>query len=191
MARKHIPLTIARPGVVELQPITFEAMTQTVSGTNDTMVIPFRYPFVDIANYDALKTAGFFRHGLQQPSGGVASAAVSSELGGSASADAVTTLGYHLPPTEKLILLVKVDTALTTNTDKLAITISGSDKYNQDAVTIETAADPAAGSIFELDLYEFGLFIGDEGELQITQVAFAGTAADFDHISYALVSRAF
>ena len=186
MARKHIPLTIARPGVEELQAYTFEALAAAA----DVYSIPFRYPFADIANLAALQSAGFFRHGLQQPSGGAASVAVSAELGGSASADAITTLGYHLPPTEKLILLVKVNTALTTNTDKVSLTISGSAKYNQPAVVVDSPVNPAAGSVFELDLYNFGLYIGDEGELQIELGAFT-TVADFDHIELALVARAF
>lgn len=184
MARKHIPVTIIRPGVEELVPYAFEA----VDATDKAAFIPFRYPFADIANYAALKTAGFFRHGLQQPSGGVASAAVSSELGGSASADAITTLGYHLPRTEKLVLLVKVVTALTSGTDVVSITLSGSSKYIQEPVVIQTPANPAAGTIFEVDIYNFGLYIGDNGELKVSVAT--TTAADFDHVEFALVSRA-
>ena len=185
MARKHIPVTIIRPGVEELVAYSFEA----VDGTAKASFIPFRYPFADIANLAALQSAGFFRHGKQQPSGGSASAAVSSELGGSASADAITTLGYHLPPTEKLILLVKVVTALTVGTDKVAITLSGSEKYNQAPVVIESPANPAVGTVFEIDLYNFGLYIGDNGELKVSVAT--TTVADFDHIEFALVARAF
>jgi hypothetical protein len=184
MARKHIPVTIVRPGVEELVAYTFEA----VDSTDKAAFIPFRYPFADIANYEALKTAGFFRHGLQQPSGGAASAAVSSELGGSASADAITTLGYHLPRTEKLVLLVKVAEALTSGTDVVSITLSGSSKYIQDPVVIETPANPAAGTVFEIDIYNFGLYIGDNGELKVDIAT--TTAADFDHVELALVARA-
>ena len=190
MARKHIPVTIIRPGVEELVAYSFEA----VDSTDKVAFIPFRYPFADIANLSALQSAGFFRHGLQQPSGGAASAAVSSELGGSASADAVTTLGYHLPPTEKLVLLVKVVTAFTADDDIATITISGSDKYNQDPVvlSIDTSADAnadVAGTLYEIDLYNFGLYIGDNGEIKITVAT--ETAADFDHLEFALVARAF
>lgn len=184
MARKHIPVTIIRPGVEELVAYSFEAL----DATDKAAFIPFRYPFADIANLSALQTAGFFRHGLQQPSGGAASAAVSSELGGSASADAVTTLGYHLPPTEKLVLLVKVVTALTNGTDKASITLSGSSKYLQDPVVIETPANPAVGTVFEIDIYNFGLYIGDNGELKVSIAT--TTAADFDHLEFALVARA-
>jgi len=190
MARKHIPLTIIRPSVEELIAYTFEA----VDATDKVAFIPFRYPFVDISNYEALKTAGFFRHGLQQPSGGAASAAVSSELGGSASADTITNLGYHLPRTEKLILLVKILTAFSADADVATITLSGSEKYNQAplALTIDTGANAsadAAGTIYEIDLYNFGLFIGDNAELKITVAT--DTAADFDHLQFALVARAF
>jgi hypothetical protein len=185
MARKHIPVTIVRPGVEELITYAFE----TVDATDKASFIPFRYPFADIANYAALKTAGFFRHGLQQPSGGVASADVSAELGGSASADTITNLGYHLPRTEKLILLVKVVTALTVNTDKVSITLSGSSKYNQADVVLQTVANPAVGSIIEIDLYNFGLYIGNNGEIKVSVAT--TTAADFDHVEFALVARAF
>jgi hypothetical protein len=184
MARKHIPVTIVRPGVEEMVGYSFE----TVDQTDLASFIPFRYPFADISNYAALKTAGFFRHGLQQPSGGSASAAVSSELGGSETADASTTLGYHLPRSEKLVLLVQVAEALTTGTDKVSVTISGSSKYLQDAIVFESPAGPAAGSIFEIPLFNFGLYIGDEGEIKVSQGAFT-TADDKAHIKYALVSR--
>lgn len=184
MARKHIPVTIVRPGVEEMVGYSFE----TVDQTDLASFIPFRYPFADISNYAALKTAKFFRHGLQQPSGGVASAAVSSELGGSSTADASTTLGYHLPRSEKLVLLVQVAEALTTNTDKVSVTISGSSKYLQEAIVFESPVNPAAGSIFEIPLFNFGLYIGDEGEIKVSQAAFS-TPADKDHIKYALVSR--
>lgn len=184
MARKHIPLTIARPGVEELVPFAFEA----VDATDKAAFIPFRYPFADISNLAALQSAGFFRHGKQQPAGGAASVAVSAELGGSASADAITNLGYHLPPTEKLILLVKVNEALTSG-DTFSITISGSEKYNQPATVIQSVVDPAVGTIYELDLYNFGLYIGNEGELKISVAT--EVAGEFDHIQLALVARAF
>jgi hypothetical protein len=182
MARKHIPVTIVRPGVEEMVGYSFA----TVDQTDLASFIPFRYPFADISNLSALQSAGFFRHGKQQPSGGSASAAVSSELGGSASANAVSTLGYHLPRSEKLVLLVQVVEALTGGSDKLTVSLSGSGKYLQDAVALEVTA-PTAGSIFEIPLFNFGLYIGDEGELKISQAV--TTAADKDHIKYALVSR--
>lgn len=184
MARKHLPLTIVRPGVEELVAYTFEA----VDATDAAAFIPFRYPFADIANYDALKTAGFFRHGLTQPAGGTASAAVSDELGGVATADAKTNLGFHLPPTEKLVLLVKVATALTGAEDVATITLSGSAKYIQDPVDLVIPADgDAVGTVYEIDIYNLGLYLGDNGELKLELVT--TTEADVDHLEFALVAR--
>lgn len=184
MARKHIPLTITRPGVEELVSYTFEA----VDATDAAAFIPFRYPFADIANYAALRTAGFFRHGGTQPAGGAQSLAVSDELGGSATADTLTNLGFHLPPTEKLFLLVKVDEALTGASDVATITLSGSEKYIRDAVDLVIPADgDAAGTVYEVDLFNFGLMLGDEGELKLSLAT--TTEADIDHLSFALVAR--
>jgi len=185
MARKHIPLTIVRPSIEELITYTFEP----VDATDEAAFIPFRYPFADIANYSTLRTAGFFRHGGQQPAGGAQSLVVSDEIGGSSTADTLTTLGFHLPPTEKLILLVKVDTALTVNTDVATITLSGSEKYIRDAFDLVVPAATAAGTIFEIDLFNFGLMLGDNGELKIDVAT--TTPADFDHLSFALVARTF
>jgi hypothetical protein len=183
MARKHIPVTIVRPGVEEMVSYSFA----TVDQTDLASFIPFRYPFADISNLSDLQSAGFFRHGKKQPVGSSsASAEVSEELGGSDSANASTTLGYHLPRSEKLVLLVQVVTALSAETDKLTVTLSGSSKYLQDAVALEVT-NPAAGSIFEIPLFNFGLYIGNEGEIKISQAV--TTAADKDHIKYALVSR--
>jgi len=61
MARKNIPLTILRPGVEELHKIEFLA---NAAGSEN--YIPFRYPFADISNYSALRSAGFFRHPLTE-----------------------------------------------------------------------------------------------------------------------------
>ena len=184
MARKHIPLTITRPGVEELVSYTFEAVDET----SGEAFIPFRYPFADVANYDALRTAGFFRHGGTQPAGGAASKAVSDELGGSENADTLTNLGFHLPPTEKLILLVKVDTALTGGSDVATITLSGSEKYIRDAIDLVIPADgDAVGTVYEVDLYNFGLMLGDEGELKLSLAT--TNAADWNHLSFALIAR--
>lgn len=184
MARKHIPLTITRPGVEELISYTFE----TVDATDKAAFIPFRYPFNDIANLSALRTAGFFRHGGQQPSGGAASVEVSDEIGGSSTADTSTTLGFHLPPTEKLVLLARVVTALTGAEDVATITLSGSEKYIQPAVDLVIPANgDAAGTVYEIDLFNFGLYIGDNDELKLLLAT--TTEADFDHLEFALVAR--
>jgi len=99
MARKHIPLTIHKPGLAGLHKVNFVA-----NADGQDNIIPFRYAFDDIENYTDLKSAGFFRH---------ATKTVSSDLGGSSSEDTKTNLGFQLPPVEKLVLLCKVDTALT------------------------------------------------------------------------------
>lgn len=184
MARKHIPLTITRPGKEELLSYTFDV----VDATDAAAFIPFRYPFVDIANYDALRTAGFFRHGGTQPAGGAQSVEVSDELGSSATTNTKTNLGFHLPPTEKLVLLVRVVEALTGASDVATLTISGSEKYLQDAIDLVIPADgDAAGTIYEVDLFNFGLYLGDNGELKLSLAT--TTEADIDHLEFALVAR--
>lgn len=153
MAVKNIPLTIVRPGVDGLSaPISF-----LTSGAGDSLIIPRRYPFVDISNYTALKAAGYFRH---------ATNTVSTELGGSITTNTEAKLGYELPRTEKLILLVRVNTIVdTATTDDITIVMKGSLEYNIPDTTIlieETTtggASVAAGTIFEIDLYNMGLFL--------------------------------
>lgn len=156
MATKNIPLTVRIPGRQEVSAkIAFVA-----AGTaDDHFRIPRRYPFVDIANYDALVAADFLRHGLKQNQAGTTSTAVSSELGGSSVTDTEGVLGYQLPHTEKLILLVKKGA-----TDAESLTFEGSIEYRIPDLTIEIPAG-AVGDVFELDLYDFGLFIeGVAGE---------------------------
>ena len=184
MARKHIPLTITRPGVEELIPYTFA----TVDATDKAAFIPFRYPFVDIANGAALRAAGFFRHGGQQPAGGAPSVEVSSELGGSATTNTITNLGFHLPRTEKLVLLVRVSAEFAQTADIATITMSGSEKYLQPPVNVVIPADgDAAGTIYEIDLYNFGLYIGDNEELKVS--VNTTTAGDISKLQFALVAR--
>jgi hypothetical protein len=155
MAIKNIPLTISRPNLgLVAQQITFAPL----AAQGDSFQIPFRYPFVDIGNYAALKTAGFFRHGLLQfPAGGAASAATSDEL--NPGGDATNTnpnLGYQLPHTEKLILLVQLTGTIATN--PLTLTVKGSPQYQIPDQVITFAATTPAG-IYEIPLFDFGLFI--------------------------------
>jgi|LSQX01.1.fsa_nt_gb hypothetical protein len=181
MATKNIPLTILpvnRPGIIS-PAIVF--LTQTA---NDDLVIPFRYPFADIENYASLKTAGFFRH---------STTTVSSDLGGSASADTEGKLGFKLPHPEKLILLMRVNTDIdTATTDDVTIVIRGSDEYKIPDVTIFLdeksyggSAVPA-GTLYELDLSNFGLLIGGD-----KAVSAGGIVIDCDKatIDFALVAR--
>lgn len=181
MATKNIPLTILPPnrGGIISAPITF--LTQTA---NDDLVIPFRYPFADIENYADLKTSGYFRH---------ATTTVSSALGGSAVADTEGKLGFQLPATEKLILLMRVNTAIdTATTDDVTIIVRGSDEYHTPDVTIfldETSFGGSAvpaGTLYELDLTNFGLLIGGD-----SAVSAGGITIDCDKatIDFALVAR--
>lgn len=153
-AIKNIDLNIKRPGV-DGKPIVFTS----VATTADHLRIPRRYPFADIVNYSDLKTDGFFRH---------ATTTVSTDLGGSAVADTEGNLGFELPNTEKLILLLKRDGVASTGTAKLTITIEGSTEYGIEDKVIEIAKDTdfkSGTEIREIDLYDFGLYIsGIAGE---------------------------
>lgn len=186
MARVNIPLTIHRPAVKELVKVKF-----TANASGNTNVIPFRYPFADIANYAALKAQGFFRH---------ATTDVSTDYGGSKTAATATSLGYQLPATEKLILLVKVTEALTTD-KHIKITVKGSEKYGIDDLELKIAEDitvtgdedgiaVVAGDILEIDLYDFGLLLDADGEITITAAGNASAKADDDHVAFGLIARA-
>lgn len=183
MARVNIPLTIHQPGFKELVKPTFVA-----NADGNTNVIPFRYPFADIKNYADLKARGFFRH---------ATTTVSTELGGSATTNTASNMGFALPRTEKLILLCKVGSALTADKN-IVITISGSTEYGVVEQTYKIAEDNvnqdtdgvlvAAGDILEIDLFDFGLYI-DGGEITITADGSAAANADDAKIAFALVAR--
>ena len=184
MARVNIPLTIHRPAVKELVKVTFAA-----NAAGNTNVIPFRYPFADIANYTELKTKGFFRH---------ATTDVSTDYGGSKTANTASSLGYQLPATEKLILLVRVEEALTTD-KHIEITVKGSEKYGIADLELKLAEDinvdtdgieVVAGDVLEIDLYDFGLLLDEDGEITITAAGNASNKADDDHVSFALIARA-
>lgn len=147
-AIKNLDLNIKRPGV-EGKPIVFTS----VATSGDHLRIPRRYPFADIVDYATLKSEGFFRH---------ATTTVSSDLGGSAVADTEGNLGFQLPNTEKLILLLKRDGVASTGTAELTITIEGSIEYGIEDKIIEIPEDETFTSgteIREIDLYDFGLYI--------------------------------
>ena len=184
MARVNIPLTIHRPAVKELVKVTF-----TANADGNTNVIPFRYPFADIANYTELKTKGFFRH---------ATTDVSTNYGGSKTAATASNLGYQLPATEKLILLVKVAAALTADKN-VVITVKGSEKYGIEDLELKIAEDVTvdadgiavlAGDILEIDLYDFGLLLDAEGEITITADGNAASNADDAKVEFGLIARA-
>lgn len=184
MARVNIPLTIHRPAVKELVKVKF-----TANAAGNTNVIPFRYPFVDIANYTALKAEGFFRH---------ATTDVSTAYGGSKTTNTASSLGYQLPATEKLILLVKVASALTTD-KHIKITVKGSEKYGIADLELKIAEDVTvdtdgiavvAGDVLEIDLYDFGLLLDEDGEITITAAGNASDKADDAKVAFGLIARA-
>jgi len=151
MATKNIPLTIHRPAV---RGVSAEITFAKAAAANDYFRIPRRYPFVDIANYSALKSAGFFRHSTTD---------VSSDLGGSKTTNTEGKLGYQLPPTEKLILLVRRTGVASTGTVKHKFVIKGSTKYGIPDQVVEWAATGGFTSgtkLYEIDLYDLGLFLG-------------------------------
>lgn len=184
MARVNIPLTIHRPSVKELVKVAF-----TANAAGNTNVIPFRYPFADIANYTELKAKGFFRH---------ATTDVSTNYGGSKTTATASSLGYQLPATEKLILLVRVEEALTTD-KHIVITVKGSEKYGIEDLELKIAEDitvdadgiaVVAGDVLEIDLYDFGLLLDADGEITITAAGNASEKADDDKVSFGLIARA-
>ena len=179
--RKHIPLTITRPGFPELHKISWQA-----SDANQLNIIPYRYPFTDIKNHAALKALGYFRH--------EDSTTVDTSIGGSATADTQTTLGFQLPPTEKLILLVKCNLDLTAE-KAITITVKGSEKYGIDDEEFVLTQDDdeidgievVANDMFEIDLFNFGLLLDEDGEVVIeTEATVAG---DKEKVSFALIAR--
>lgn len=151
MATKNIPLTIKVPGQNGLgAAITFSS----AEAENDYFRIPRRYPFIDIANYTALKASNYFRH---------ATTDVSTALGGSKVTNTEGKLGFALPNTEKLILLVKRVCDASGDVAEQEFTIIGSDTYGIDDLVVTLAAETEYGAnetvIHEIDLYNFGLFI--------------------------------
>jgi hypothetical protein len=151
MANKNIPVLIAVPNRGLAAPLRITGYRAKDAG--DFLRIPRRYPFADVT-----APSGFFRHNISQnETGSPEFTAVSSELGGVAGANALTTLGFELPPTEKLILLVSKGPALNT---AATVVIKGSLEYKQDDVTITLPATDAAGTIYEIDITSFGLLIG-------------------------------
>jgi hypothetical protein len=153
MANKNVQVLIAKPNRGILAPLELAGFVAKES--NSYLRIPRRYPIADVT-----APPGFFRHNIPQNGSGSAETAVSAELGGVAGADSLSTLGYELPPTEKLILLVKKgpDTGAAAT-----IVVKGSTEYRIADVTITLPAGDAAGTIYELDLTSFGLLIGRKG----------------------------
>jgi hypothetical protein len=151
MANKNIPLLIAVPnrGVASV----LKVAGYRAKDSGDYLRIPRRYPFADITAPD-----GYFRHNVLQNGTNARETAISDELSPvAAGANALNTLGFELPPTEKLILLISKGPALNT---AATVVIKGSLEYKQDDITIDLPSTDAAGTIYEVDVTSFGLLIG-------------------------------
>ena len=164
MSAVNIKLNIVQPG---RDGVSEEILFTNATSKTDPLRIPYRYPFADIANYAALKARGYFRHETTE---------VSSLLGGSSATNTEGKLGFQLPPTEKLVLLVKrkgiASTGTSTGTPKQKIVIKGSLLYSIPDIEIEFDEDEnftSGEKLYTIDLYNFGLYIsGVEGEDGIT-----------------------
>lgn len=151
MANKNVPLLIAKPDRGVAAKLKIAGFV--VKDNGDYLRIPRRYPFADIT-----APAGYFRHNVQQNGSNARETAISAELSPVAAAsNALNTLGFELPPTEKLILLIRKGVAADT---AASVVIKGSLEYKQDDITINLEAADAADTIYEVDLTSFGLFIG-------------------------------
>lgn len=122
------------------------------SGASNGLSIPFRYAFntTEIANFDALKTAGFFR--------------ATSPIGPDGVTGAGGKYGYQLPRTEKLMLIVTKGA-----TTAESFSISGAARYGVDTKTVAIPTG-AIGDQYTYSLYDFGLHINSDGEIFIDPV---------------------
>ena len=120
----NIKLTIHTPGDKKAVEVAFQNLSATTPH-----LIPYRYSVDNIANYAELQANGKLRHAERR-----------SDIDG----------GIQLPRTEKLILLVKGDSAAS----KLTIG--------------ETVYELEGGSkLFEIDMFDFGLMINEGGEVEL------------------------
>lgn len=160
MSAVNIKLNIVQPG---RDGVSEEILFTNATSKTDPLRIPYRYPFADIANYNELKERGYFRHETTE---------VSSLLGGSSATNTEGKLGFQLPPTEKLILLVKRKGIASAGTPEQKIVIKGSLLYSIPDIEVEFPADSdftSGEKLYTIDLYNFGLYIsGVKGEDGIT-----------------------
>jgi hypothetical protein len=119
----------------------YQDITFQSLSANDVFVIPYRFPYGDIVNATALKADGKLRN----------SSTTVGKYGG----------GYQLPQTEKLILLAKLGTA-----DATTLTFTGNKFKGIPNKTVEIPAG-SVGDLLEIDLYDFGLLLTEEGEVKI------------------------
>ena len=95
-------------------------------------------------------------------------------------------LGYQLPHTEKLFLLVQItaDTATAATT----LTVKGNAQYSIPDEVISFPAGTVAG-LYEIPLFDFGLFITRHSGVVSIEVD-SSTTANETKFSLGLVSRA-
>ena len=119
----------------------YQSITFQSLSADDVFVIPYRIAYSDIQNAIALKADGKLRN----------SSTTVGKYGG----------GYQLPQTEKLILLAKLG-----STDATTLTFTGN---NFKGIPNKTVAIPAGkvGDLLEIDLYDLGLLLTEEGEVKI------------------------
>lgn len=119
----------------------YQSITFQSLSAADVFVIPYRIAYGDIVNATALKADGKLRNDRTTV----------GKYGG----------GYQLPQTEKLILLAKLGT-----TDTTTLTISGNTFKGIPNKTVEITAG-AIGDLLEIDLYDLGLLLTEDGKVEI------------------------
>lgn len=119
----------------------YQSITFQSLSANDVFIIPYRIAYSDIQNATALKADGKLRN----------DSTTVGKYGG----------GYQLPQTEKLILLAKLGT-----TDATTLTFTGNKFKGIPNKTVEIP-EGSVGDLLEIDLYDFGLLLTEEGEVKI------------------------
>lgn len=119
----------------------YQSITFQSLSANDVFIIPYRIAYGDIVNATALKADGKLRN----------DSTTVGKYGG----------GYQLPQTEKLILLAKLGT-----TDATTLTFTGNKFKGIPNKTVEIA-EGSIGDLLEIDLYDFGLLLTEEGEVKV------------------------
>lgn len=120
----------------------YQSITFQSLSAKDVFVIPYRIAYGDIVNATDLKADGKLRN----------DSTTVGKYGG----------GYQLPQTEKLILLAKLGT-----TDTTTLTISGNTFKGIPDKTVEITAGQV-GDLLEIDLYDLGLLLTEDGEVKAT-----------------------
>lgn len=144
MADVNIKVLVRRPAGNLITNLPFQTLA-----ANDVLFINRRIDYSDIVNLTALKDDGFFRTKV--------TAAHTAYAG-----------GLQLPRTEKLILLVR-----NPNVTAATAVITGNARVgtvNQTITFPANAAQDTELKIYEVDLYDMGLYIEDvvNGGVKIT-----------------------